>query len=87
MRHEISLVAVLILILLADIFSSENGKKTLPLIAIGAFLLHTLYGFYLSGSCGDSISESFCGMFLTSHIHLCVNIFLYLRNILSTRLS
>ena len=72
MRHEISLVAVLVLLLLADLFLGEKEKKYFQPIAIGVFLIHTAYGFYLSGSFGGSIWESFSGMYQTSDMHLFV---------------
>jgi NADH-quinone oxidoreductase subunit N len=82
MRHEISLVIVLVLLLLADLFIGEKEKKYFQPIAIGVFLMHTAYGFYLSGSFGGSIWESFSGMYQTSDMHLFVKNILNLGTLL-----
>ncbi len=72
MNHEISLVVVLVLLLLTDLFLGEKEKKYFQPVAIGIFLIHTVYGFWLTGSFGDGIEESFSGMYQTSDMHLFV---------------
>ena len=77
MRHEISLVVVLVFLLLADLFLGEKGKKYFQPVAIGVFLIHTAYGFLLTGTFGGGSADSFGGMYVTSDMHL------FVKNILS----
>lgn len=65
MNHELSLVVVLILALLADWLPCKN-KKCYQYVIIELFALHTLLGFLKYGV-GDA--ESFGGMYVTSDIH------------------
>jgi NADH-quinone oxidoreductase subunit N len=77
MRHEISLVIVIIFLLLTDLFLNEKGKKYFQFIGIGAFLIHTIYGFSLTGMFDNTFEESFSGMYITSDMHL------FIKNILN----
>ena len=72
MRHEISLVGILVILLLADLFLGEKKRQYYQLVAIGVFLIHTIYGFSLSGMFGGSSADSFAGMYVTSDMHLFV---------------
>lgn len=70
MNHEISLVVVMILVLLADLFISN--KNRFQYLAIGLFAIHT----YLSFRWNIGDAESFGGMYITSDIHCFVKNFL-----------
>lgn len=72
MQHELSLVAVLILVLLADLFMDGKKKGLFQTIAIGIFALHTAFGFHLGFSCEDGIQTAFEGMYTTSAMHIFV---------------
>jgi NADH-quinone oxidoreductase subunit N len=63
MRSEISLIAVIVLLLLFDLFSSEKAKSRFQLIGCGLFLLHTVYSF-LPAVAG----EAFGGMYITDTV-------------------
>ena len=73
MNHELSLIVVLILTLLADLTACGN-KKCFQYFAIGLFTLHTFLGFF-AWNIGEA--ESFGGMFVTSEIHC------FMKNILN----
>lgn len=45
MRNELSLLAVVLLLLVAEIFSSKNARFMLLNVATGLFALHTILGF------------------------------------------
>ncbi len=45
MRNELSLLAVVLLLLMAEIFSSKNARFMLLNVATGLFALHTILGF------------------------------------------
>lgn len=64
MQSEISLIAVIVLLLLFDLFASEKAKNHFQLLGCGLFLLHTVYCF-LPASAG----EAFGGMYVTDTIH------------------
>lgn len=60
MSHEVSLVVVLIVLLLADLLI--KNKKTFQYLAIAAFALHTVAGFcYYTDMAGDA----FAGMYVS----------------------
>ncbi len=46
MRNELSLLAVILILLLAEIFAGQSSRKRMPYIATGLFLVHTLLGFW-----------------------------------------
>ncbi len=79
MNHEISLVVVLILALLGDLFLGNN-KKGFQYLAIGMFAIHTLLGIFQWGAVGTA--ESFEGMYITSDIHCFVKNFLNIGTLL-----
>ncbi len=68
MNHELSLVVVLILTLLADLAWGKE-KKGFQLFTIALFAIHTALGFF-AWNIGDA--ESFGGMYVTSPIHVFV---------------
>ena len=78
MNHEISLVVVLIITLLADLIIGGN-KKAFQYLALGLFTIHTVLGFTQWGNVGDE--SSFGGMYITSDIHSFVKNFLNLGTI------
>ncbi len=45
MRNELSLIVVVLLLLMAEIFSSKNARYMLLNVATGLFALHTILGF------------------------------------------
>ena len=60
MSHEVSLVVVLIVLLLADLLI--KNKKAFQYLAIAAFALHTVAGFcYYTDMAGDA----FAGMYVS----------------------
>lgn len=61
MSHEVSLVVVLIFLLLADLFMSNN-KKAFQYLAIVAFALHTAAGFYYYSNIEQ---DAFAGMYVS----------------------
>ncbi|MDR2475745.1 MAG: NADH-quinone oxidoreductase subunit N [Bacteroidales bacterium] len=67
MRHEISLVALFVLLLGYDLFASDNAKKHFQLVACLLFAVHTLVGF-----CPAATGEVFGGMYVTNNMHLLV---------------
>ncbi len=60
MSHEVSLVVVLIVLLLADLLIKD--KKIFQYLAISAFALHTCAGFY---SYTDLAGDAFAGMYVS----------------------
>ena len=70
MNHELSLVAVLILVLLSDLVLGEKNKKALQFLTMGLFLVHTVLGFTSFANVG--FDESFGGMYQTSDIQVFV---------------
>lgn len=60
MSHEVSLVVVLIVLLLADLLI--KNKKAFQYLAIAAFALHTVAGFY---SYTDLAGDAFAGMYVS----------------------
>mgnify|MGYP006928389958 CR=1 FL=1 len=70
MRQEILLLAIALLLIVAEIFMSQNKKSSIVHLAIFLFGIHTVVGFY-------AIEESslFGGMFRTNGlIHFFKNI-------------
>ncbi|MBE6328363.1 MAG: NADH-quinone oxidoreductase subunit N [Bacteroidales bacterium] len=64
MSHEVSLVVVLIVLLLADLLI--KNKKAFQYLAIAAFALHTVAGFcYYTDMAGDA----FAGMYVSRDAH------------------
>ncbi len=61
MSHEVSLVAVLIILLLADLVMGKN-KQAFQYLAIAAFALHTVAGFYCYS---DMAGDAFAGMYVS----------------------
>lgn len=60
MSHEVSLVAVLVVLLLADLV--VKNKKTFQYLAIAAFALHTIAGFT---NYYDMAGDAFAGMYVS----------------------
>jgi len=58
MRNELSLILVVLLLLLAELFSNRQGKKAIITLAVGLFLVHTIVGFLPT-----SHGELFGGMY------------------------
>ncbi|MCF6352470.1 MAG: NADH-quinone oxidoreductase subunit N [Cyclobacteriaceae bacterium] len=70
MRNELSLIVVVLLLLMAEIFSSKNARYMLLNVATGLFALHTILGFLPTET-----GELFGGMYRsTSLIILMKNI-------------
>ena len=70
MRHEILLLAIILLLIVAEIFISQTKKSSVVHLAIFLFGIHTIVGFY-------AIEESsiFGGMFQTNGlIHFFKNV-------------
>lgn len=65
MRHELSLIAVFLILLVYDIFSSEGGKRWFHFTACLLFGLHTAAGFIPSESC-----TTFGGMFVETPVSM-----------------
>jgi len=61
MRNEISLLAVILLILVGEIFT--NNKKTIINVAVGLFIIHTIIGFL-----PIAVGELFGGSFRTNNL-------------------
>lgn len=61
MSHEVSLVAVLVVLLLADLVMGKN-KKAFQYLAIAAFALHTVAVFYCYA---DRAGDAFAGMYVS----------------------
>ncbi|NPA67851.1 MAG: NADH-quinone oxidoreductase subunit N [Chlorobi bacterium] len=45
MRHELILTTVILILIIADIFTADKNKKSVNYIALGLFALHTVIGF------------------------------------------
>ncbi|TBW28647.1 NADH-quinone oxidoreductase subunit N [Gramella sp. KN1008] len=70
MRHELSLLAVILILLIAEIFISPGRKKHIVSIAIVLFGLHSISGFFPLAD-----SELFGGMFRSNElIHFFKNV-------------
>ena len=65
MRHELSLIAVFLILLVYDIFASEGGKKWYHFTSCLLFGLHTAAGFIPSESC-----TTFGGMFVETPVSM-----------------
>lgn len=63
MRSELSLIVVILILLLAEIFTDKNKKPILINWAIGLFLLHTILGFLPA-----SFGELFGGMYRNNEL-------------------
>jgi NADH-quinone oxidoreductase subunit N len=59
MKHELSLVAVFFILMIYDLFASENAKKYFFPISCGLFLIHTILGFFFQDN-----ATAFAGMFV-----------------------
>ncbi len=57
MKHELSLVALFLILMIYDLFASDNARKYYFPIAITLFLVHTVAGFFYHGK-----GVSFCGI-------------------------
>lgn len=67
MSHEISLVVVMALVLLVDLFIGDKNKKICQIAAMGLFLAHTVLCFtYLSDA--SAVDEAFGGMYVNSEM-------------------
>ena len=61
MRHEFILLAVILILLVLEIFTGKEQKKALVNVAIGLFVVHTIIGFFPNES-----GTLFGGSFRTS---------------------
>ncbi len=59
MKHELSLIAVFLILMIYDLFASDKAKKYYFPIACTLFLIHTVLGFFFHDS-----STAFGGMFV-----------------------
>lgn len=70
MRHEVILLVMILLLLVAEIFISESKKQSIVHLAIFLFGIHTIVGFF-----GIEESSLFGGMFQTNNlIHFFKNV-------------
>ena len=70
MRHELLLLAIILLLIVGEIFTNKNKKESLIHLAIFLFGIHTIIGFF-----GLDEDELFGGMFRTnSLIHFFKNV-------------
>lgn len=60
MKHELSLLVVLLVLFVYDIFASDKSKKLFFPIACGLFLIHTIVSFFFHDK-----GEVFGGMYIT----------------------
>ena len=60
MKHELSLVVVFLLLIIYDLFASDNAKKYYFPFACGLFLIHTIACFFYNDN-----GISFAGMYVT----------------------
>lgn len=60
MKHELSLIVVFVLLIIYDLFASENAKKYYFPVACVLFLAHTVACFFFQDS-----GQSFAGMYVT----------------------
>lgn len=65
MRHELVLVAIAMIVLIAEIFVSEDKKKSIIPLAIGLFFINALFGF-----CPAQTGVLFGGMYKTSELQI-----------------
>ena len=65
MRHELVLVAIAMIVLIAEIFVSENKKKSIIPIAVGLFFVNALFGF-----CPAKTGVLFGGMYKTGDLQI-----------------
>ncbi|MDR1884094.1 MAG: NADH-quinone oxidoreductase subunit N [Prevotella sp.] len=73
MKHELSLIAVFLLLVIYDLFASDNAKKYFFPVACTLFLAHTVLCFFFKDS-----GTSFAGMYVTGPAYLTI------KNILNT---
>ena len=60
MKHELSLIATFLLLIVYDLFASDNAKKYYYPVACGIFLIHTVVCFFFKDE-----GISFQGMYVT----------------------
>lgn len=65
MRHEIVLVAIAMIVLIAEIFVNENNKKSIIPVAITLFFINVLFGF-----CPAQTGQLFGGMYKTGDLQI-----------------
>ncbi|MCB0460176.1 MAG: NADH-quinone oxidoreductase subunit N, partial [Flavobacteriaceae bacterium] len=63
MRHELLLLAIILLLIVGEIFTNKNKKESLVHLAIFLFGIHTIIGFF-----GLDEGELFGGMFRTNNL-------------------
>lgn len=63
MRHELLLLAIVLLLIVGEIFTHKNKKESLVHLAIFLFGIHTIIGFF-----GLDEGELFGGMFRTNNL-------------------
>ena len=68
MRHEISLIAVFLILLAYDLIAPDNGKKYFQITACVLFGIHTILGFFMPK---EAVS-AFGGMYITGDIYILV---------------
>lgn len=67
MKHEMSLLVVILFLLIYDIFSSDSGKKAFFPIACGLVLVNTIISFFYKDQ-----GTSFGGMYVTGPAYLMI---------------
>ncbi len=67
MKHEMSLVVAFLLLILYDLFASDNAKKYYYPVACGIFLIHTVVCFTFTDD-----GTSFAGMYVTGPAYLLI---------------
>lgn len=67
MKHELSLVVVFLILIIYDLFASDNAKKFYFPFACLVFLAHTIFCFFVK----DNV-EAFHGMYVTGPAYLTI---------------
>ncbi|GAB6120253.1 NADH-quinone oxidoreductase subunit N [Dysgonomonas termitidis] len=67
MKHELSLIVVFLLLIIYDLFASDNAKKYFFPVACTLFLVHTVLCFFFKDN-----GASFAGMYVTGPAYLTI---------------
>lgn len=67
MKHELSLIVVFLLLIIYDLFASDNAKKYFFPVACTLFLAHTVLCFFFKDN-----GASFAGMYVTGPAYLTI---------------